>query len=388
MSDDILWIDTADALTGLCNRLAQSPWLCLDTEFLREKTYRPQLCLIQVADADTIACIDPLAIDDLEPLNALLRDERITKVLHSASQDLEIFAIREGFVPAPVFDTQVAAALMGMGDQVGYGRLVEEMLGVQLDKAHSRTDWTRRPLSRAQIEYAADDVRWLRKIYLRQQQWLTERGRLDWLQADFAALTDPARYQPDPEAAWLRVKGIQRLRPAQLAVLRELAAWREREAVASDRPRRWILKDEVLIDLARRRPKNESELADIRGLETRTIQRHGRVLLELIESASALPREEWPALPERKRLQPRQEAIIDLLMASLRQSALEAEISPQAIAGRKDLERLVLGERALPLLRGWRKELVGERLLDLIEGRSALGIDAEGLVVVPRGEDR
>ncbi|RMG54449.1 MAG: ribonuclease D [Gammaproteobacteria bacterium] len=384
----MLWIDTADALTGLCNRLAQSPWLCLDTEFLREKTYRPQLCLIQVADADTIACIDPLAIDDLEPLNALLRDERITKVLHSASQDLEIFAIREGFVPAPVFDTQVAAALMGMGDQVGYGRLVEEMLGVQLDKAHSRTDWTRRPLSRAQIEYAADDVRWLRKIYLRQQQWLTERGRLDWLQADFAALTDPARYQPDPEAAWLRVKGIQRLRPAQLAVLRELAAWREREAVASDRPRRWILKDEVLIDLARRRPKNESELADIRGLETRTIQRHGRVLLELIESASALPREEWPALPERKRLQPRQEAIIDLLMASLRQSALEAEISPQAIAGRKDLERLVLGERALPLLRGWRKELVGERLLDLIEGRSALGIDAEGLVVVPRGEDR
>lgn len=385
MSDDILWIDNDEALTRLCARLGASPWLCLDTEFLRERTYRPQLCLIQIASADTIACIDPLALESLEPLNALLRNPDITKVLHSASQDLEIFAIREGFVPAPVFDTQIAAALMGLGDQIGYGRLVEEMLDVRLDKAHSRTDWTRRPLSRDQIEYAADDVRWLREVYLKQREWLERRGRLDWLQQDFEALTDPARYRPDPEQAWLRVKGLQRLRPAQLAALRLLAAWREEEAVASDRPRRWILKDEVLIDLARRRPKTLAELSDIRGLELRTVERHGKTLLRLLAEAANLPRDQWPVLPERRRLQPRQEAVIDLLMASLRQSALEAEISPQAIAGRRDLERLVLGERDLPLLRGWRRELVGERMLDLIEGRSALGIDEQGLVVVPRG---
>ena len=374
-NDDILYIDSPDALASLCEQLKGNTWLCLDTEFIREKTYYPQLCLIQVSTPDIIACIDPLAIKDLSPLSSLLADPGVNKVFHAASQDLELFYHLNETVPAPLFDTQVAASLMGLGDQIGYAGMVKEMLGVSLDKSHSRTDWSQRPLEPEQIRYAADDVRYLRDCYLQQLQWLTEKDRLDWLEDDFAKLTDPDRYQPVPENTWMRVKGIQKLRPQHLVVLKALAAWRENRAISSNRPRRWILKDEVLFEMARRSPKRVEELSRVRGLEERQISKHGEEWIQLIDQAQQLPKSEWPELASRKRLSPEQETIADLLMAGLRLFAQEASISPQAIATRKDIEALVSGNRELGLLQGWRMELVGRELLDLLDGRSGLTIE-------------
>jgi len=371
MSED-LYIDTPEALQELCASLANTDWFCLDTEFIREKTYYPRLCLIQVANPDIVACIDPLAIEDLSPLSALLHDPEIIKVIHAASQDMEIFYYLHQELPAPLFDTQVAASLMGLGDQMGYGRLVEEMLQVSLDKSHSRTDWSQRPLQEEQIRYAADDVRYLRDIYQQERQWLVDHDRLNWLDEDFKGLCNPERYKPDPEQAWKRVKGNQRLKPQQLMVLKDLANWREHKAMESDRPKRWVLKDEVLLELARRAPNQLEELSRIRGLEPGQIRNSGQQIIEIIQKARQRPKTEWPELPRKVRLTEEQDTITDLLMASLRLSGIEASISVQAIATRKDVEQLVLGERELNLLRGWRLELAGRTLLDILSGDSAL----------------
>ena len=370
-----LYIDTTDQLAALCERLQRHDWLTLDTEFLREKTYRPRLCLLQVANPEVIACIDPLALDDLSPLLEVLYDSGITKVLHAAHQDLEIFFEMRGSLPAPVFDTQVAATLLGHGDQIGYGNLVKAELGVELDKAHARTDWCHRPLDDAQLDYAADDVRYLRDIYLNQRRQLAELGREQWLQADFNELIDPARYSNPPEAAWLRVKGSNRLRGVQLAVLQALAAWRAEQAQQNNRPRRWILKDEVLLDLAKQMPADEARLRRIRGLEDGSVQRHGANLLKLIAAARQLPKEQWPTLKEGQRLPPEQEPLVDVLMALLRERCQQQRISPSAVAGRRELEQLVLGETDIPLLHGWRAVIAGQSLQALLQGKLALLVE-------------
>jgi ribonuclease D len=383
---DIEYIDKHEDLLSLCSALSAEKWVCLDTEFIREKTYYPQLCLIQVGIPERIACIDPLAIEDISPLRTILADSSITKVFHAASQDMEILYYRLGLTPKPVFDTQIAAALMGKGDQVGYGRLVEDILRIQLDKSHSRTDWSLRPLDPEQINYAADDVRYLRDIYLHQLKWLGDEGRLNWLHDDFEHMTDPARYQPKPEQMWRRIKGNQRLKPAQLMNLKKLAEWREQRAIDADRPRRWILKDEVMLEIARRAPDSLNGLSRVRGLEEGVVKRHGDKLLDLIKAAQDTPREEWPELEKRQRMSENQEVIVELLMAELRLSALEARISPQAIATRKQLEQLTSGRRDVDLMDGWRLELVGQRLLDLLEGKTALGICSRQVCRLPRND--
>ena len=370
-----LYIDTPDQLAALCEQLRRHDWLTLDTEFLREKTYRPRLCLLQVANPEVIACIDPLAFDDISPLLEVLYDRSITKVLHAAHQDLEIFFEMRGALPAPVFDTQIAATLLGHGDQIGYGNLVKAELGIELDKAHTRTDWCHRPLDTAQLDYAADDVRHLRDIYLNQHKQLAELGREQWLQADFDELVDPARYSNPPQSAWLRVKGGNRLRGVQLAVLQSLAAWRETQAQQSNRPRRWILKDEVLLDLARQMPADEGRLRRIRGLEDGTVQRHGEKLLKLIAAAKQLPKEHWPTLEEGQRLLPEQEPLVDMLMALLRERCQQQRISPSAVAGRRELERLVLGETDIALLHGWRAAIAGQALQAMLRGELALRVE-------------
>jgi len=248
MADDYLWIETADALQALCTRLATSEWLALDTEFMRERTYYPKLCLVQVATPQVVACVDVLALTSLEPLLTVLDDTRILKVMHSARQDLEMFFNLNGQVPAPLFDTQLAASFAGFPDQAGYATVVQGVLGVNLEKSHTRADWTRRPLSPAVRQYAADDVRYLREIYPRLKHKLETGQRLDWLQAETARLMDPATYRPDPDNVWQRLRGLQRLKSRQLAAVKALAAWRERTAMQSDLPRQWVLKDEVLID--------------------------------------------------------------------------------------------------------------------------------------------
>jgi ribonuclease D len=379
-----LYIDTPEQLEALCQQLGQHDWLTLDTEFLREKTYRPRLCLLQVANPDVIACVDPLAVEDLSPLLDVLYNPAITKVLHAAHQDLEIFFDMRGEVPAPIFDTQIAATLLGHGEQIGYGNLVKIELGIELEKAHARADWCHRPLDDAQLDYAADDVRHLRDVYLNQRRQLAELGREQWLQPDFDELVDPARYSNPPEQAWLRLKGSNRLKGVQLAVLQKLAAWREERAQQSDRPRRWILKDDILLDMAKQMPQDIAKLKRIRGLEDGTVQRHGDTLLKLIAAAKELPKEQWPKPKEGKRLPPDQEPLVDVMMALLRERCRRQNISPGAVAGRRELEQVLMGKTDVPLLHGWRAAIAGEALQQLLAGELALLIDNGRLDVVPR----
>lgn len=379
-----LYIDRPEQLLALCQQLRQHDWFSLDTEFLREKTYRARLCLLQVATPGITACIDPLALPDLDPLLELLFDPSITKVLHSAHQDLEIFYDLCDKVPGPIFDTQVAATLLGQGEQVGYGALVKAELDIELEKGHARTDWCQRPLDSAQLEYAANDVIYLCQVYQRQIDRLRELGREDWLQTDLEALSDTARYSNPPELAWHRVKGANRLRGVQLAILQALAAWREQQARQSDKPRRWIIKDEVLLDIARLMPNKADKLARIRGLEEGTLNRHGESLLELLEQARQSPKESWPTANSGPRLPAEQEPLVDVLMALLRERCQQHGISPGAVAGRRDLERLVMGESGLPLQQGWRAVIAGKALQQLLEGELALMVNQGHLDVVER----
>lgn len=378
--DDVRYVDTPEALERLCRDLQPARVLALDTEFIREKTYSARLCLIQIASDDLIACVDPLALPDLAPLLEILHDPARLKVLHAARQDLEIFHDLDGRIPAPVFDTQIAATLLGFPDQAGYGTLVEGLLGVRLEKSHARTDWSRRPLEAEQIAYAADDVRYLRQLYPLIRQRLEAAGRQDWLDEDFRALENPALYTRPDEDAWRRVSGHGRLRPAQLVVLRALAAWREAQARARDKPRKWFLGDETLLELARRAPADRAALERIRGLTPALLRQHGDTLLHLIREARALPREQWPEAPKRERPTPEQEGLADLLMACVRLLGQQHGISPATLTTRKEVERLVRGERDLPLLQGWRAKLAGHTLLDLLQGKLALQVQGDRVV--------
>ncbi|NIP73350.1 MAG: ribonuclease D [Gammaproteobacteria bacterium] len=383
MTEPITYIDTAEDLAALARHLAGAPWLCVDTEFIRDRTYFPQLCLLQVAGPDTVACIDTLAVGDLDPLLEVLYAPESTKVLHAAHQDLEILFHLRGEVPAPVFDTQIAAALLGYSDQIGYANLVEQMLDVRLDKAHTRADWSARPLPEAQLRYAADDVIHLRDVYQAQRRALHRLGRLDWLEQDFTALSDPVRYRVEPERCWLRVKDARGLKGRQLAVLQALAAWREERARRLDRPRRWVLRDDLLVELARAQPESREALRRIRGLDETAIKRLGGELLGAIEGGRAAPREQWPEPEPRPRLTPHQDALVDAMMALVRVCAADAGLSPTLLASRRTLERLAAGDRRAEVLHGWRATVVGERLRALLHGEACLTVDAGRLVPRP-----
>ena len=364
-----LFVDTPEALQDLCLQLEHSSWLALDTEFMREKTYYPEFCLLQISDGKITACVDPLSIEDLAPLKKVLFDERITKVFHAAKQDLEILYLLWGALPSPVFDTQLAATLFGLGDQIGYANLVEQLLNKRLAKGHTRTDWSRRPLDDAQVRYAFDDVIDLGQVYEKLAARLEAKDRTHWLDADFRDLSDPETYMNRPEEAWSRVKGNQHLKGLELAVLQSLAEWREKEAQHSDKPKRWILKDEVLIDLARRQPSTTDLLSRIRGIESGVIRRRGDLLLQLVQKARERPEESWPKSRKTlKRLTPNQEAITDLLACALRLIGEENGVTASALGTRKELERLVSGDEQVPLLHGWRKEVAGDSLLDVLAG--------------------
>ena len=381
MSGEYLYIDSPDALAALCRRIQGKPWLAVDTEFMRERTYYPELCLVQVATDEVVACIDPLALPSLEPLLALLLDERMVKVLHAARQDLEIFYHLSGKVPQPVFDTQVAARFLGLPDQVGYGAAVQALLGITLDKSHARTDWARRPLSTAALDYAADDVRHLRNLYHKILEELTTRGRSAWVEPELKALVEEKLYRPDPDNVWSRIRGTQRLKPKTLGLFKTLAAWRERTAMAEDRPRQWIVKDEALMDLARQLPADLDALAAVRGVGDSLAKRHGAEILKLLKAGSD---EEAPERHNRETpLKPEQEALVDALSALLRLQATRGDVSAASIANRAELERLVRGERDLPLLKEWRLEMAGRELLEFLEGRRTLVASDGGLKVKP-----
>ncbi len=382
LSDPYLFVERDDQLRELCTRLAQSDWLTVDTEFLRERTYYPQLCLIQIASADEVACIDPQQVTSLDPLVALFADPRILKVFHAARQDLELFWHSHRMLPAALFDTQVAAPLLGYSEQMGYAALVKERLGLELDKSETRTDWSRRPLTASQLEYAAADVRHLAELFPVMRDELAGHGRLDWLADDFATLTDPATYENPPDQAWRRLRGLQKFRGPALACAQALAAWREQRAQLENRPRKWVLDDAALLTLARIKVQSVNDFKRVRGLQPAVIDRYGAELLTLLEAARGQPPEPLPDSARPQALSEDQEAAVDVLAGVLRQLAAAQTLNPASIASRKDLQNLVRGERAhSPLLRGWRRGVAGEQLLDVLEGRRRLHIQPGGLVV-------
>lgn len=373
-------IETSSALRDFLELARPAERIMLDTEFIREKTYYPKLCLIQLAADEHIACIDPLKVDDLQLLWDFLAEPTRTKVFHAGRQDMEIIRQAGDLLPMPVFDTQVAAALCGYGDQVGYANLVKEILGIELDKSMTRTDWSTRPLSMDALDYAADDVRYLGEVERHLRERLEELNRLHWLEPEMASLTDPATYEVDPSNAWRRIRGARRLKPKQVSVLQALAAWREEEAMKRDRPRKWILKDDAMVFMAQRPPNSIAAIAAVRGIEDRFVERNGEALLQLIESAK--DREPPADLPvDKERLSPTQDAQVDVLMGVLRNAAAEAELSPASLGTRKDLERLVRGETSLDILKGWRRAAVGDLLLEVLSGKVGLRCRENGLVI-------
>lgn len=356
---EIPLVREAPVLAQLCARLRGAHWIALDTEFTRERTYYARLGLLQLATDEIIACVDPLALD-LAPLLELLYDERTLKVLHAGRQDLEVFHDLRGAVPAPVFDTQIAAALLGYPDQVGYATLVERIAGVKLAKLHTRTNWEVRPLSPAQLAYALDDVRYLRDVYRALARELEQRGRLEWLRAECAALIDPALYRNDPQAAHWRIgAGAGLPAPAQ-PLLKALAAWREETARRRDRPRAWIATDAMLIEIARAAPTDLEALRRVPQLTDAAVQRHGEALLAVVRAARAAPTERiWPvpAAPG-----PGEQELARRMLARIRTVARAQAISPGVLATRRAVLELIR-TRGGPLASGWRRELIGEELL-------------------------
>lgn len=380
------YVDTPEALSHLCQELQTADVIAVDTEFIREKTYYAKLCLLQVASDSVIACIDPLALDNLDELLAILYSPDKLKLFHAAWQDLEIFYDQWGRLPAPVFDTQIAAALLGFSDQIGYANLVEQMLHVELDKSAVRTDWSQRPLSTQQLSYAADDVYYLLQLYPLIEQQLSDLGRTTWLEEDFRMLTNPATYAKSTTTAWQRIKGYGRLKPKQLAVLQALAAWREQQAQQRNKPRKWVLSDDLLLVLARQSPTNQTQLAKIRGLTPNQLSQFGDTLLDETNKALTLPRDAWPMVSQTERLTPQQECLADTLMAYLRLLGQQNQISPASLGTRRDIEKLVRGKRDISLLHGWRGHLVGTPLLNLIDGKIALTVKNGEVISIATNE--
>ena len=378
-----LYIDTDDALISLCEQLRDARLLAIDTEFIRDKTYYSKLCLIQIASDDVIACIDPLAINNIDPLLDILYDPNVIKLMHAARQDLEIFYYLRQSLPCPVFDTQIAATVLGYGEQVGYSNLVENILGRKLEKGHARTDWGKRPLDTAQLHYAADDVRYLLQLYPLMDDKLAQLGRRDWLEEDFKLLCQPELYTTAEADLWQRVKGHQRLSGVKLAMLQQLAIWREHLAMKKDRPRRWILSDDILVDIVKRAPHSAKELGSIRGLPERFMEQHQQTILQLITDAEQQPKESWPRLII-NRPSPQQDVLSDVMMGLLRLRATEHNISTTILATRKDIEKIAMGQRDLPLLKGWRAKLAGHDLLAFLDGQTRLEVDKAQLVLLEK----
>ncbi|MFZ5536871.1 MAG: ribonuclease D [Pseudomonadota bacterium] len=351
-------IDTPDGLHALTAALAGTAVLALDTEFLRERTYRPQLCLVQLATGATAACLDPLALEDLQPLTERLSDPAQTKVLHAASQDLEVLYLRLGILPAPLFDTQIAAALCGLGEQIGYAALIERLFGVQLEKAHSRTDWSRRPLSHEQLRYALEDVHYLPEAHAILESRLMALGRLEWLREDCEAQLDPARWSVDPLEAWRRIKGWQRLPPAVFPRLRQLAAWRERRAQALDRPRRWVMDDDTLLQLASRPPVNIHALLH-GGLLPPGLRGAAEDIMAALEAART---DELPPPPAWTPMRGEERARFERLTSAIDRLGATLDLPAGLLLSRAELERLARGQTTLEALHGWRGELLREPL--------------------------
>ncbi len=380
-----MYIDSQAALEAFVERARTSSILAIDTEFLREKTYYPKLCLMQLATDDERAIVDPFAVEDLTVIRGILEDERIVKVFHAGHQDIEILLYDIGCVPHPLFDTQVAATLLGQTQQIGYGALVHAMCGVKLRKVDSFTDWSVRPLSESQLSYAEDDVVYLPMIYEAQCKALEEKGRLGWLEDEFREMQKPESYMPDEQDRFRRLKHVTQLSRRQMAAAREMAAWREIEARKRNVPRKWILTDEQIVESCKREPRTIDELFMVRGMRERLTTRDARALIELVVAALDSAPDTWPELPTSGRSERNVDVQVDMLMAIVRIRARENGIAVPTLASHSDLVDIARGHYGnAEVLRGWRRDIVGNDLLDLLEGRTSLAIDDGKVSILPR----
>jgi ribonuclease D len=379
-------ITTTADLAAACERMARFPFVTVDTEFLRETTYYPLLCVAQMATAEEAVVIDALATGiDFEPFFALMANEGVTKVFHAARQDIEIMWHRAKLIPHPIFDTQVAAMVLGYGDSISYDQLVQRVTGDALDKSHRFTDWSRRPLTPAQVTYAISDVTHLRDVFLSLSGDLHKRGRNEWVDEEMEVLTSPDTYRMEPETAWERLKTRVR-KPRELAVLIEVAAWREREAQSRDVPRGRVLKDDALGDIATHGPTTPEKLAALRSLP-RGFERSkwGLDIIEAVKRGLARDPAGLPSL-DRPRANVNGSATVELLKVLLRMTSERYGVAAKVIATVDDLERIAGDDRAdVAALHGWRREMFGDRAIALKRGQLALAVEKGKVVVVERG---
>jgi len=378
-------ITTTDELAAVCSRMATHPFVTVDTEFLRETTYYPLLCVAQMASPAEAVVIDALATDiDLAPFFALMANEKIIKVFHAARQDIEIVWNMAKTIPHPIVDTQIAAMVLGYGDSISYDQLVQRITGDTLDKSHRFTDWTRRPLSDAQIAYAVSDVTHLRDVYLKLATDLEKQARSNWVEAEMDVLTSPETYRADPERAWERLKSRVR-KPKELAILIEVAAWREREAQNRDVPRGRVIKDEVIGDIAVQAPTTIERLGHLRSLPKGFERsRWGEQIIDAVKRGIERDPKTLPRL-DRFRPAANGAAIVELLKVLLRMTAERHGVAAKVIATVDDLDRIAADDEAdVPAMKGWRRELFGDKALALKHGRLALAIDKGKVVTVEK----
>ena len=380
-----MYITDRKQLKEFADRAKRSAVLAVDTEFLREKTYWPRLCLIQLATEEESVVVDPFRVKDLSDLAELFVDERIVKLFHAAGQDMELIVHEMGVVPKPVFDTQIAASLLGDMLQIGYGSLVLNECNVKLKKADSFTDWSRRPLTDSQIQYALDDVIYLPRIYRSMKERLEKLGRLSWLDRDFEELSDPERYKVDPYERFKRLKRVNQLTPQQLSAARKVAAWRETQAMKRNIPRKWVVTDEQIVEICKREPRTLDELFMVRGVSNTLKTDDARRVLAACKQGLDAPEDAWPELNKSYKSEPNVDPQVDLLYSLGKVRAKEAGVAFGVLASHADLAKLVRGHyEEVDILKGWRRHLVGEELLALMRGEILLGIEDGVLKVTDR----
>ncbi len=368
-------------LHALCQQLAECRRVGLDTEFVGEETFVPKLELIQVSMGPHSVAIDVRGVESLSPLGEILAGDHILKVLHAGRQDMEIFRTHLGLELTPIFDTQVAAAMVGYGTQIGYAQLVQRVFGKELEKSHTLTNWSHRPLTQEQIAYALADVDYLLPLHEHLERELTALGRIEWCKEECErSISQPFDASRDPKRRYERIRGWDRLKPPSVAVLRELAAWREEEARRRNVPRGRVARDEALLELARRKPKSVDELRTLRGLSPSVVDRYSETLFGLIRSGLSVPKSELPQIPRTPKVEPDAAGRVELLQAVLKACARQAAIAPTLLATVADLQALVSekGDKEsldIPLLKGWRRELAGDTVLRVLTGDAAVAID-------------
>ena len=366
-----MFIVDSESLKAFCDAVSDAPYVCVDTEFIGERSYLPELCLVQVAYGEHVAVVDTLCDGlSLRPLKELLLNQSIVKVFHAARQDLEIFLDALGELPSPVFDTQIAASVCGHSEQPSYAKLVHNMLGIELDKASQITNWSLRPLTERQLEYAAGDVTYLCKVYELLLAELESSGRSTWIRDEMASLQDKSRYVVEPQNAYKRIK-VRRPKRQTLAVLRELAAWREQTARSRNLPRPWVIRDESMVEIAQSLPKTTQQLARVRKLKLDTTD--SKIILDLVVQALEMPPNQWPEMAKRSDTLEGHESLVALLQALLRLRCEANGVAMKSVASRADLDRLATEESPdIAVLSGWRHELFGKDALALKAGRLAL----------------